>query len=171
MSDKVMRQPVAIGDTPPSQIIASYMTVPPSGFATSTGFSDPDGNIDLPFLFLGVAETELVFGDLDGDKINDSGVIADEGNAAFGDIGLGDIGYLGDFNGDGIADRLINRVSTNQAFIDLSVLGAFGDGIPHYGPIALGISDAQLDSTFGPSIQPKVFIRVVKQPQTTERIT
>jgi hypothetical protein len=47
---------------------------------------------------------------------------------------------MGDFNGDGIADRMIRRVSTNQVFIDLSVPGSFGDGVPDYGPISLGIA-------------------------------
>jgi hypothetical protein len=47
---------------------------------------------------------------------------------------------MGDFNGDGIADRMIYRVSTHQAFIDLSVRGAFGNGVPDYGPISLGVT-------------------------------
>jgi len=45
---------------------------------------------------------------------------------------------MGDFNGDGIADRMIRRLTTNQIFIDLSTAGSFGDGLSDYGPISLG---------------------------------
>lgn len=130
----------------------------------------------MPFSLLSAVATKLVFGDIDGDKIDDAGVTVDgaapsvNGTAGaltwgmyksagvigissdhgsntnfvgwnvFGDIGLGDVGYLGDFNGDGIADRMIRRTSSNQVFIDLSTAGGFGDGVPDYSPINLGIA-------------------------------
>lgn len=170
LSDKVMRQ-TANGGSNPSQVIATY-TLPTSTGFTTNDFNGANGDIDVPFGFLSAADTKLIFGDLDGDKIDDAGVTvdgskigggtgqltwgilksenvigisADHGGFAnftgwnvFGDSNL-DKGYLGDFNGDGVADRMIYRASTNQVFIDLSVAGNFGDGIPDYGPIALGI--------------------------------
>ncbi len=174
LSDKVMRQTANNGGTNPSQVIASYTTAPPDGFATSTNFNPPAGDLQVPFLLLSAADTKLIFGDLDKDKIDDSGVTVDGskvGGAAgqltwgmyksagiagiskdqgananftgwnvFGDLALGDLGYLGDFNGDGVADRMIYRVSTRQVFIDLSVAGNFGDGMADYSPIPLGVA-------------------------------
>ena len=58
---------------------------------------------------------------------------------AFGVPSLGDVPLLGDFNGDGIADRLLYRTSTNSAFIDYSIPGSWGDGGVDVGPIAIGI--------------------------------
>lgn len=116
----------------------------------------------------------MVFGDLDGDGIDDSGVYVEAtevggaanvmvwgilksegqigisndhgafanfiGWAPFGDKLLGDKPYLGDFNGDGITDRMIRRTSTNLLFIDLSTPGSFGDGAPDYPAISLGVA-------------------------------
>ena len=170
VSDKIWRD----NDGPPpktaSRIVANY--TPPNGFGGSRVVSD----LQIPFSFLTSAETTVVFGDLDGDKIDDAGITVDGGNPnvgltagqltwgllksegivgisndhggfanfsgwrVFGDITLGDKGHLGDFNGDGIADRMIYRTSTFQAFIDLSTAGNFGDGAPDYGPISLGIA-------------------------------
>ncbi len=178
MSDKVWRQTATNGGTNPSQIVAAYTTGAADGFAVvlfnpiSPNFTH--GDLDVPFAFLSASETDLVFGDLDGDGIDDSGVYveasevggsanvmvwgilksngqigisADQGGfsnfigwAPFGDKALGDKPYLGDFNGDGIADRMIRRTSTNQLFIDLSTTGSFGDGVADYGPISLGIA-------------------------------
>ncbi len=174
MSDKVWRQTANNGGTNPSQIIAAYTTSAANGFATSNNFNAPFGDIDVPFGFLSASKTDLVFGDIDEDSIDDSGVYVegsevggaanvmvwgilksngqigistDQGGfsnfvgwAAFGDKALGDKPFMGDFNGDGIADRMIRRVSTNQIFIDLSTAGSFGDGAPDYGPISLGIA-------------------------------
>ena len=171
ISDKIWRD----NDGPPpktaSRIVANYTSPTPNGFGTSRSVSD----LEIPFSFLTLAETTVVFGDLDGDKIDDAGITVDGGNPnvgltagqltwgllkseglvgisndhggfsnfsgwkVFGDITLGDKGYLGDFNGDGIADRMIYRSSSFQAFIDLSTAGNFGDGVPDYGPISLGI--------------------------------
>ena len=51
---------------------------------------------------------------------------------------------MGDFNGDGIADRLLHRVPDNLIFIDLSVSGTYGDGVADYGPLALGMAGDKL---------------------------
>ena len=172
ISDKIWRDNDGPAPKTASRIVASYTSSAPNGFNTSRSVSD----LEIPFDFLTLAATKLIFGDLDGDKIDDAGVTVDGGTAGvggtagaltwgiyksanlvgiskdtgsnanfvgwsvFGDISLGDIGYLGDFNGDGIADRLIYRVSSKEVFIDLSTVGSFGNGVPDYGPISLGIA-------------------------------
>lgn len=174
MSDKIWRQTANNGGTNPSQIIAAYTTGAVDGFNTTRSFTAPAGDIDVPFSFLSASKTDLVFGDIDGDKIDDSGVYVEAsevggsanvmvwgilksqgqvgisndhggfsnfvGWAPFGDKALGDKPYMGDFNGDGVADRMIYRTSSHQVFIDLSTPGSFGDGAPDYGPINLGIA-------------------------------
>ncbi len=175
MSDKVWRQTIN-GGANPSQIVVTYTTGAADGFKTSTSFFAPDGDNEIPFSSISAADTKLIFGDIDGDQIDDAGVTVDGGASGiggtsgaltwgiyksagvvgissdqggninfigwnvFGDLGLGDVGYLGDFNGDGIADRMIRRTSSNQIFIDLSTAGGFGDGAPDYAAINLGIA-------------------------------
>jgi len=170
LDDKVMRQTAINGGTNPSQLIATYTTSGATGF-TTTDFNAPNGDLDVPFGFITAAGSSLVFGDIDGDKIDDSGVYfdasqvggnagvmnwgmlksqgiigisSDQGNfsnlvgwAAFGTTG--DRPLMGDFNGDGIADRALHRPSSNQVFIDLSTVGAFGDGNAEYS-IPLGVA-------------------------------
>ncbi|TAG07664.1 MAG: hypothetical protein EAZ42_12515 [Verrucomicrobia bacterium] len=189
--DKVMRQTANNGGTNPSQIIVNYTTPGGATFNGSyvnaggtgflgTGFNPPnggaDGDIKVPFGFLSAANTKLVFGDLDGDRIADTGVYLDGSDPNIGqpagtmvwgmvksnnvkgiatDFGpgpifpqftgwkafgiTGDLPFMGDFNRDGIADRMLHRPSSNQIFIDLSVPGGFGDGVPNF-TIVLGIA-------------------------------
>ena len=177
MSDKIWRHSIGTAPNDTFQIAATYTLAAPDGFNTARDFISPKGDLETPFAFLSGPETEVVFGDLDGDKIDDTGVYVNTsevggplntstmvwgmlktggligiatdftkfvGWAPFGDSSLGDKPFMGDFNGDGITDRMIRRVSTNQVFIDLSLAGSFGDGAPDYGPISLGVAGDSL---------------------------
>ena len=175
IDDKVMHQFQGTA----AQVIATYSGPPNNGFLT-TDFNPPNGDLQTPWGWISADSPghALVFGDLDGDKIEDCGITV-EGSAigqpadalvwgawrsegvkgistdhgaaanftgwnAFGVVSLGDLGILGDFNGDGIADRLLYRTSDNQVFIDYSQpAGGWGDGVADVS-LVLGIPGDQL---------------------------
>lgn len=174
IDDKVMYQTaISGGAVDPAQVIATYTFETPFNFTTAD-FNDPAGDLDVPFSWINASDLDIVFGDMDGDGIDDCGAVVkggaaigipaddnlywgawqsndvigisiDQGGSAnftdvwnpFGLVSTGDIGMTGDFNGDGIADRLLFRPAnpgagqaTPQAFIDYSPEGGgqFGDG-------------------------------------------
>lgn len=174
IDDKVMYQ-VAIsgGAIDPAQVIATYTGESPVDFKTAE-FNAPAGDLQVPFSWINASDLDIVFGDIDGDGIDDCGAVVkgglalgqpaddnlywgawqsngiegisvDQGGAAnfsdfwnpFGLVSANDVGMTGDFNGDGIADRLLFRPAnpgagqdSPQAFIDYSPEGGgqFGDG-------------------------------------------
>jgi len=76
LDDKIVRQTAINGGTNPSQILVTYTNSGATGFTTNV-FTGSNGDNDVPFGFLSAASTELTFGDLDGDKIEDAGVYVD----------------------------------------------------------------------------------------------
>ena len=124
---------------------------------TTVLFGDMDGDGIEDFCFaaphsaFGAVSDNIFWG---GFKSNGNQGIANYNAATevplspFGKPSSGDVCMLGDFNGDGIADRLIHRPDpANFVQIDLSVAGTYGDGIPDYitvsnpfGIIPLGIA-------------------------------
>ena len=172
LDDKLMQQTaISGGAINPAQLILGYTANTPNGF--TAGAND---QINVPFGWLNASDTKIVFGDMDGDGIDDVGMyIMDTafggtldayvwgawksagtpgiasftgtnlaGWSYFGTPSLGDVCMMGDFNGDGIADRLLHRVPDNLIFIDLSVSGTYGDGVADYGPLALGMAGDKL---------------------------
>jgi len=155
----------------PAQLILGYTANTPNGFTAAAL-----DQVNVPFGWLNASDTKIVFGDMDGDGIDDVGMYITDaafggpldayvwgawksagtpgiasftgtnhtGWSYFGTPSLGDVCMMGDFNGDGIADRLIHRVTSNQFFIDLSVSGTYGDGVADYGPLALGMAGDKL---------------------------
>jgi hypothetical protein len=162
LDDKVMQQTAGAA----AQLVLSYTTDTPNGFTTTAL-----DQVNIPFAWLNASDTKIVFGDMDGDGIDDVGMYITDtafggaldayvwgawksagtpgiasftgtnhtGWSYFGTPSLGDICMLGDFDGDGIADRLLHRVPDNLVYIDLSVSGTYGDGISNY-TIPLGIA-------------------------------
>ena len=172
LDDKLMQQTaISGGAINPAQLILGYTANTPNGF--TAGALD---QINVPFGWLNASDTKIVFGDMDGDGIDDVGMYITDaafggpldayvwgawksagtpgiasftgtnhtGWSYFGTPSLGDVCMMGDFNGDGIADRLLHRVPDNLIFIDLSVSGTYGDGVADYGPLALGMAGDKL---------------------------
>ena len=172
LDDKVMQQTaISGGAINPAQLILGYTANTPNGFTAAAL-----DQVNVPFGWLNASDTKIVFGDMDGDGIDDVGMYITDaafggpldayvwgawksagtpgiasftgtnhtGWSYFGTPSLGDVCMMGDFNGDGIADRLIHQVTSNQIFIDLSVSGTYGDGVADYGPLALGMAGDKL---------------------------
>ena len=179
LDDKVMQQTaISGGAIDPAQIVLTYTADTDSGFTRNAALDQ----VVIPFGFADAVGSQTLFGDMDGDGIDDVTIASPDavlnetyytnnplltpldayvwgawksagtpgiasftgtnhtGWSYFGTPSLGDVCMMGDFNGDGIADRLIHRPDpANMIYIDISVSGTYGNGIADYS-FALGMA-------------------------------